>query len=286
MRHIGPEIYVPAPDMGTNEADMGYIRDCISYSGGTAITRGCYVTGKPPLLGGIAGRRPATGKGVVCTVEAAGALAGLEIPRMTVCLQGFGNVGAVTAKDMYDKGAKIVAIEDLTGSIINPKGLNIEELLKHVETTGGVSGFTEAYSLTTAQFFETECDCFIPAAAGSQIDATRAQKMKTKMIAEGANAPTTPQADTILQDRGIFVIPDILCNAGGVFVSYLEYTQETQHEQKTDEEVERRLRERMTSCFNEVYSYARAHKQNMRCAAMDIALSKVVAGIEARGYLP
>lgn len=286
LRHIGPEIYIPAPDMGTNEKDMGHIRDCISYSSGTAITRGCYVTGKPLILGGIQGRRQATGKGVVYTIEAACSLVGMNPADMKVCVQGFGNVGSVAARSLYEKGARIVAVQDLSGSIANPKGLDIEKLITHIQKTGTLTGFCEADTINTEEFFGIDCDCFVPAAAGSQIDAKRAKTIKAKLIAEGANAPTTPDADEILQEKGVFVIPDILCNAGGVFVSYLEYTQETQHEQKTEAEVEKRLQERMAGRFSEVYSYADTHKQNMRQAAMDIAVNRVVEGIKARGLLP
>jgi len=252
---------------------------------GVVITRGCYVTGKPLLLGGIAGRRQAAGEGVVHTIEAVCKLLGLDISRAKVCVQGFGNVSAMAAKDMYDKGAKIIAIQDISGSIFDTGGLNIEKLLDHAQTARSVAGFNEADSLDLEEFFEVECDCFIPAAACSQIDSARAQRMKAKLLAEGANAPTTPDVDKILEDRGIFFILDILCNAGGVFVSYLEYIQETQHEQKTEVEFEQRLRERMTTYFNNVYAYANSHEQNMRQAAMDIALNRVVEGIKAKGYL-
>lgn len=286
MRHIGPEIYIPAPDMGTKESDMGYIRDCISYSGGTSITRGCYVTGKPLLLGGIPGRRQATGKGVVYTIEAASRLLNLNISKMKVCIQGFGNVGSIAARDMYEKGAKIIAVQDISGSIINTSGLDIKKLQEHVRLAGTVSGFKEADLLDLEAFFAVKCDCFIPAAAGSQITAARAKKMDTKIVAEGANAPMTTDADQVLENKGVFIIPDILCNAGGVFVSYLEYTQETQYEQKTKREVEHRLRERMMTCFSDVYSYASSKKQNMRQAAMDIAVKRVVEGTKARGFLP
>jgi len=285
-RHIGPEIYIAAPDMGTNETDMGHIRDCISYSDGISITKGCFVTGKPIILGGIVGRREATGKGVVYSIAAACGKLGLDIKKMRVALQGFGNVGSAAAAEIAKCGAKVVAVADLSGAIVNTKGLDIEKLIKYTETCGVVKGFAEAEAIDKNAIFEIDCDILIPAAAGSQITVANADRIKAKIIAEGANAPTTPQADEILNDRGIFVIPDILCNAGGVFVSYLEYTQETQREQMTLSQVETRLRERITRRFDDVYNYCRDKDLTMRNAAMDMAISRVVEAIFVRGFLP
>ena len=285
-RHIGPEIYIPAPDMGTNETDMAHIRDCISYSEGVSITKGCFVTGKPVILGGIVGRRQATGKGVVCSILAMCEKLSLDISKMRVAVQGFGNVGSVAAAEIAKLGAKVVAIADLTGAVVNAKGLDIEALLQHSRKTGGVKGFKKATQIERTKIFETDCDILIPAAAGSQITATNVKKIKAGIIAEGANAPTTPQADDILNKRGILVIPDILCNAGGVFVSYLEYTQETQREQMILADVETRLADRMKQQFNQVYDFAKEKNLTMREAAMDIAVSKVVEAIFTRGLLP
>ena len=285
-RHIGPEIYIPAPDMGTNEADMGHIRDCIAYSDGTSITKGCFVTGKPVILGGIVGRRQATGKGVAYTVLAMCEKLGLNISKMRIAIQGFGNVGSVAAAEIAKYRAKVVAIADITGAIANPDGLDIEALLQHSQAAGGVKGFKKAAQLDKDGIFETDCDILIPAAAGSQITIENVKEIKARVIAEGANAPTTPQADQILNERDILVVPDILCNAGGVFVSYLEYTQETQREQMTLEKVERRLAERMRQRFNEVYDFAGKKELTIREAAMDIAVSKVVEAVFVRGLLP
>lgn len=285
-RHIGPEMYIPAPDMGTNEADMGHIRDCIAYSEGTSITKGCFVTGKPVILGGIVGRRQATGKGVVYTVLAMCEKLGADIGKMRVAIQGFGNVGSVAAAELAKYRAKVVAIADITGAIANPDGLDIEAILQHAQAAGGVKGFKKATQLDKDGIFETDCDILIPAAAGSQITAENANNIKAKVVAEGANAPTTPEADEILNERGILVIPDILCNAGGVFVSYLEYTQETQREQMTLDKVEQRLSKRMRQRLNEVYDFARGKGITMREAAMDMAVSKVVEAVFVRGLLP
>lgn len=285
-RHIGPEIYIPAPDMGTNAADMGHVRDCIAYSNGTSITNGCFVTGKPVILGGIVGRREATGKGVVYTVLAACEKLGIDIKKARIAVQGFGNVGSVAAIAIHQAGAKVVAVSDVSGGVKNDKGLDMDELVKYVQQNGVIKGFKGGEAITNEQLLETDCDVLIPAATQSQITEKNADKIKAKIIAEGANSPTTPQADEVLNERGIFVIPDILCNAGGVFVSYLEYTQETQREQMTLELVEKRLRERMTQKFAQVYNYSKEKGFTMRDSAMDIAVSRVVDAIYARGLLP
>jgi glutamate dehydrogenase/leucine dehydrogenase len=285
-RHIGPEVYVPAPDMGTNETDMAHIRDCISYSEGISITRGCFVTGKPVILGGILGRREATGKGAVYTILAMCKKLGLDISKTRVAVQGFGNVGSVAAQEVTKYGAKVIAVADITGAVLNSKGLDIKALLRHTKSKVGVKGFKGGIKAEREKIFEVDCDILIPAATGSQITTANAKKMKAKVIAEGANAPTTPQADQILNQRNIFVIPDILCNAGGVYVSYLEYTQETQREQMTLEDVECRLSDRMTTKFNEVFDFAMKKGLTMRQATMDTAVRKVVDAIYARGLLP
>lgn len=286
--HIGPEIYIPAPDMGTNERDMGHIRDCISYSEGTSITKGCFVTGKPIILGGIVGRREATGKGVVYTTLAMCEKLVLDITKMRVAVQGFGNVGSVAAAEIAKCGVKVVAIADLSGGIFNSDGLDIDALLQHIINNGdhGVKGFKKATEIDKNEIFGIDCDILIPAAAGSQITAENVKKIKAKIIAEGANAPTTPEADGILNQRQIHVIPDILCNAGGVFVSYLEYTQETQREQMTITQVEQRLSDRMRQRFSKVYDFAKEKGLTMREAAMDMAVRRVVEGVYARGLLP
>jgi len=285
-RHIGPEVYIPAPDMGTNQDDMGHIRDCISYSQGTSITSGCYVTGKPVILGGIVGRKEATGKGVVYTIEAACKAIGIDIKNAAVAVQGFGNVASVAAADIAAMGAKIVAVSDIHGGIMNEQGLDIEKLTEHFNSAGYLGGFDKAVAITNDELLTCDCDILIPAATQSQITSQNADRIKAKIIAEGANAPTTPEADEILNEKGIFVIPDILCNAGGVFVSYLEYTQETQREQMTIEQVRERLEKRMNSRFTEVYTYCKEKHLAMRDAAMDIAVQRVVAGVNARGFLP
>lgn len=286
MRHISPELYIPAPDMGTNETDMGHIRDCIAYSEGIAITKGCFVTGKPVILGGIVGRREATGKGVVFTALAACDKLGIDIKESRVALQGFGNVGSVAALEIEKHGAKVIGATDISGGTYNPEGLDVRALTDHVRETGGIKKFSGGQDIQLDDIFGIDADIFIPAAGGSQITEGNANSIKARIIAEGANAPVTPAADRILNEKNIFVIPDILCNAGGVFVSYLEYTQETQREQMTIAEVENRLFDRMQERFQDVYQLAQEKNMTMRHAAMDMAISKVVEGITCRGYRP
>lgn len=285
-RHIGPEIYVPAPDMGTGDSDMGHIRDCVSYSSGTSIPNGCFVTGKPVVLGGILGRREATGNGVVATVMAACKKLDLEPSKLRVAVQGFGNVGSIAAEAIVAQGATVVAVSDITGGTFRREGLDIKQLLKHVAQTGGVKGFAGGEDVSFDAVLEADCDVLIPAAGGSSITEKNAGRIRAKVIAEGANAPVTPPADEILNKAGVFVIPDILCNAGGVFVSYLEYAQETQREQVTREEVDKRLNQRMADAFEQVYARVQETHGTMRTAAMDIAVQRVVDGVLARGLMP
>lgn len=286
IRHIGPEVYVPAPDMGTNEIDMGHIRDCLAYSAGKSVTDGCYVTGKPVILGGILGRKEATGRGVAYTVAAACEKIGIDIKNASVAVQGFGNVGSIAALLLFEIGAKIVAVSDVTGGIKNEKGINVKNLFEYVKKYGHIQGYPLATECTNQEVLTCNCDVLVPAATQSVITADIAKDIKAKIIAEGANSPTIPDADEILEQKNVFIIPDILCNSGGVFVSYLEYTQETQREQMTLEKVNARLNDRIINKFNEVYDYSRQNSLTMRQAAMDIAVRRVVEGILALGILP
>ncbi len=285
-RHISPEIYVPAPDMGSNETDMGHIKDCIAYSQGAAITKGCYVTGKPVILGGIIGRREATGSGVAIAAAEACKRVGIDINGVRTAVQGFGNVGSVAASILSQMGAKIIAVSDITGAILNEEGIELPRLIEYCRSSGKVSGFDGAQEINAEELFEIDCQLLVPAAAQSQINSSNAEKIKAKIIAEGANAPTTPEADEILNQRQIFIIPDILCNAGGVFVSYLEYAQETQQEQMSLEQVKSRLKKRMKEKFDQVCAYSESNNLTMRNAAMDIAINTVKQGLTSRGFRP
>jgi len=285
-RCIGPQTYVPAPDMGTGETDMGHIKDAISWSHGWATTPGCYVTGKPVVLGGIPGRREATGNGVViCIAEALRAL-DMDPQNATAVLQGFGNGGSVAAAALDRSGINVIGAGDLTGAVTCERGLDIAALTRHIDQAGGINGFAGAEPIDKDKLLELPCDVLVPAAAGNQITADNAPRIKAKLIAEAANSPTTPQADKILGRRGIFVIPDILCNAGGVFVSYLEYTQETQQEQMDESEVNGRLKRRMTEKFLAVHELAKQRGLSMRDAAMYLGLKAVASALLAKGLLP
>ncbi len=284
--HIHPTRYIPAPDMGTNECDMGYIKDTISNALGRATTQGCYITGKPVIFGGINGRREATGRGVMHTVRAALKLKNINPAGATAVVQGFGNVGSIAAQELEKIGCKVIAVGDVTGAIVNPQGIDIEALQAFHRQNGTLRGFPGSQHIADDALLELECDVLVPAALANQITAANAPRIKAKIIAEGANGPTTNDADAILEERGVFVIPDILCNAGGVFVSYLEYTQETQQEQMTEEEVNQRLDHRMNTKFRQVYDYAQARNISMRQAAMLLAVKTVCEAKIARGLLP
>ncbi len=284
--HIRPQVYIPAPDMGTNETDMGYIKDTISYSLGAATTRGCYVTGKPVILGGIPGRREATGRGVMLTVIEALKIRGKAPADTTVAVQGFGNVGLVAAVELAKQGCKIIGVSDVNGAITDPAGFDMDALQAYYKANRKLQGFPGAREISGGALLELECDVLVPAASGNQITTDNAGWIKASIIAEGANGPTSSEADRVLERKGVFIIPDILCNAGGVFVSYLEYTQETQQEQMTEAEVCERLTARMRQKFRQVYDFSLARKIPMRQAAMWLAVKQVCDAKIARGYLP
>ena len=286
QRHIHPLVYVPAPDMGTNERDMGHIKDAISYSLGQATTQGCYVTGKPVIMGGIPGRREATGRGVAIATAAALQTLGHDLAGATAIVQGFGIVGAISAVALAERGARIVGVSDMYGAIYKADGLDLPALLEHVKQTRRVTGFAGARSVSGAELLTAPCDILVPAATANQITGENAAQIQAKVIAEGANGPTTPAADLILNQRGVMVIPDILCNAGGVFVSYLEYTQETQQEQMSETEVRTRLEQRMKEKVALVRQTAQDRKLPLRQAAMVLGVRNVAAALEARGSLP
>jgi glutamate dehydrogenase (NAD(P)+) len=282
-RHIGPEIYIPAPDMGTSEQEMGYLKDCISHSEGNATTRGCYVTGKPVILGGIPGRREATGCGVVLTLKRAAEHLGLPLCGARVVVQGFGNVGSVAADYAARQGCLLVAISDRYGAVRNPSGLDLKRLTEHATRSGSVWGFNGGEPFDADAIYEEACEVFIPAASGGMITAARAAALQARIVAEGANGPTLPEADEVFARRGVLVIPDILCNAGGVFVSYLEYMQETQREQWSEREVHERLETHLGQRFEEVWTYAETQQISLRQAAIELAVQRLYDGILSRG---
>jgi glutamate dehydrogenase (NAD(P)+) len=286
IRHIHPLVYVPAPDMGTNEHDMGYIKDTISHSLGHAATQGSYVTGKPVVLGGIPGRREATGRGVALAVAEALKRTGRSVAGARVIVQGFGNVGSVAASTLAKAGATVVGISDAAQAFYDPKGLPLDELLEYQMRQGSLAGCSLAPTVPLDDLLEQPCEVLVPCATANQITAQNAGRIQARLIAEGANGPTTPEADEILHVRGVQIIPDILCNAGGVFVSYLEYTQETQQEQMTETEVLARLQQRMSDRFKVVHETAHERGWQPRTAAMYCALQNVLTALTARGALP
>ncbi len=286
LRHVGPLLYVPAPDMGTSERDMGHFKDAISFSEGHSITHGCYVTGKPVVMGGIPGRREATGRGVAICVAQAMQSIDLKPASARAIVQGFGNVGSVTVQRLSEMGLPVVGASDLDGAVYNSKGLDVPGLFQHVQRTGSVRGFDRGEQVDGKKLLELPCEVLVPAAAANQLTADNAERIQAKIIAEGANGPTSPQGDEVLKRRKVLIVPDILCNAGGVFVSYLEYTQETQQEQMTEAEVVSRLQARMTDRYAQVAQLAEKLKSDLRTAAMYLGVSLVCQAIVARGALP
>jgi glutamate dehydrogenase (NAD(P)+) len=278
---IGPEKDVPAPDMNTNEQTMAWIMD--TYSMHARHTQTAVVTGKPLNLGGSKGRPEATGRGCMIVTEQALRKLGLERSSTRVVIQGFGNVGGMAAKLMSRAGFKVICIIEWDAAVYNANGLDIPALAKHRNETGSIKGFTggEAIDKTEAMFLET--DVLLPAAKENVITSENAHRLRTKILCEGANGPTTHVADSILSEKGIFVIPDILANAGGVTVSYFEWVQDRQGYFWNEQMVNDRLEEIMINSFQDVVSYAEKHQVNNRTAAYMLALDRVAYAIKLRG---
>ncbi len=281
---MSPEGDIPAPDVNTNAQIMAWIMDTYSMHRGYSVP--AVVTGKPLEIGGSLGRADATGRGVmVTTLEA---LQVMEIPvhDAEVVVQGFGNVGSASARLMHDAGARIIAVGDVFGAIYNRYGLDMPALVAHVQATGSVVGFPEAEPIDNAALLELECDVLIPAALEGQITRANADRIHARIIAEGANGPTTPDADDILRERGIFIIPDILCNAGGVTVSYFEWVQDLQQFFWNDDEIDKRLGQIMTRSFRDVLGVMRDKRVDMRTAAYIRAIDRVAKATLIRGIYP
>jgi len=281
---MSPEGDIPAPDVNTNAQTMAWIMD--TYSMHRGYSTPAVVTGKPVEIGGSLGRTEATGRGVMFTAREALKYRNIPLDGATVAVQGYGNVGSISAYLMQDKGAKIIAVSDSQGGIYNPKGLDARDVIRFKKETGTVVGYPGTDRLTNEELLELECDVLIPSALEKVITAKNAAKIKAKIIAEGANGPTTPEADEILYDRGVFVVPDVLANAGGVTVSYFEWVQGLQFFFWQEREINVQLREIMVRSFNDVVRISEEKKVDMRVAAYILAIDRVAQATMIRGIYP
>jgi glutamate dehydrogenase (NAD(P)+) len=281
---IGPEVDVPAPDMGTNEQVMMWLMDTYSQHKGHAVPG--VVTGKPVDMGGTVGRREATGRGVVLLIVEAAARLKLDLSRCTAAVQGFGNVGSVVAAGLAELGVKIIGISDRTGGFHDSRGLPIEGLLEHASKNPELAGCPYGEPISNADLLELPCDILVPAALGMQITADNVARLKCKILAEAANGPTTLEADRILEEKGIFVLPDILANAGGVIVSYFEWVQDLQNLFWSEPEVMRGLKRILNKSFHEVLEFSQEQGIGMRLAALMIGIRRVARAVEWRGLYP
>ena len=281
---IGPEKDIPAPDVGTNPQIMAWIMDTYSMTKGYSVLG--VVTGKPLEIGGSRGRLEATGRGCVICARLAGKHIGLDLNGASVVVQGFGNVGAISAKLLAREGGKVIAVNDSTGAIHNAKGLDVEAVMRHKAESGSVVGYRPAEAIGSTDLLALQCDILVPAALEQQINEGNAASIKARMIVEGANGPTTAEATRILRDKGVFIVPDILANAGGVVVSYFEWVQGLQSFFWTEEEVNQRLQHVMDDAFHEVLEISQREKVDMREAAYMLAIGRVANAMMIRGIYP
>ncbi|HPG80941.1 Glu/Leu/Phe/Val dehydrogenase [Piscinibacter sp.] len=281
---IGPHQDIPAPDVNTNPQIMAWMMDTYSMNTGTTATG--VVTGKPIHLGGSLGRAKSTGRGVFVTGREAARRINLELDGARVAVQGFGNVGSAAAELFAQAGAKIVAIQDHTGTIVNDKGIDMAELMPTLKQYGGVAGFKGADKADDEAFWDVKCDILIPAALESQVTVERARRTSAKLVLEGANGPTLPAADDILADRGILVVPDVICNAGGVTVSYFEWVQDFSSFFWTEDEINLRLDKIMVGALKRIWDTADKHKITLRTATFAVACERILTAREERGLYP
>ncbi|MCX7146220.1 MAG: Glu/Leu/Phe/Val dehydrogenase, partial [Sulfuritalea sp.] len=281
---IGPDKDIPAPDVGTNEQTMAWMMD--TYSMNVGHTASGVVTGKPIALGGSLGRQEGTGRGVFIAAREAGIRSGIPLSGACVVVQGFGNVGGIAARIFREHGAKVVGLQDAEATIANPAGIDIPAALAHVAEHGSLRGFAGATPVSDDDFWQLECEYFVPAALEGQVTPERAGRMRTRIIVEGANGPTTPAADDILHERNILVIPDVLANAGGVTVSYFEWVQDFSSFFWSEEEINARLESIMVKAFDAIWQTAQERKVSIRTAAFIIACQRVLAAREQRGLYP
>ncbi|MBP7844071.1 MAG: Glu/Leu/Phe/Val dehydrogenase [Proteobacteria bacterium] len=282
---IGPEKDIPAPDVGTNAQVMSWLLDTYSQEVGHAVPG--VVTGKPIEIGGSLGRVEATGRGVVYTIIEAAKILNLNLDEnIRVVIQGYGNVGAAAARKITKIGCKVVGISDVSCGIYNKDGLNLNDINKYLETNKVLKGYPEAEMVSNSDLLELPCDILIPAALEGQINEQNAHRIKAKIVAEGANGPTTIGGDEILYERGIFVIPDILANAGGVVVSYFEWVQGLQHLFWTEKEVNNKLWDIMSGAFARVQQISQDKKVSMRTAALIAGIERLAFAMNTRGFFP
>jgi glutamate dehydrogenase (NAD(P)+) len=281
---FGPNQDIPAPDVNTNAQIMAWLMDTYSMNVGHSVPG--VVTGKPIALGGSQGRSEATGRGVVFALEEAAPKINLDLSGATAIVQGFGNVGSVAAKLLQQTGVKVIGVGEVYGSIYSPDGIDINELLAYKAKNGRIDGFPDVELVGNRELLELPCDILVPAALENQIDADNAPKIQAKIIVEGANGPTSPEADDILNDRGIMVVPDILANAGGVTVSYFEWVQALQAFPWTEQQVNERLKQIMTNSFTSVFETAQQYDVSMRTGAMVYAVTRVAEFTQLRGIYP
>jgi len=281
IEFLGPEKDVPAPDVNTNEQTMAWIMDTYSMHMRQTVT--AVVTGKPLSIGGSRGRREATGRGIALVCDEA--LKYLNLPRdgCRVIIQGFGNVGSNAAQLMQERGYKVIGIGEYDGGLFNPNGIDIESLMEHKLRNGTVLGFREAEAMPTAELLTTDCEILIPAATENVITSRNAERIRARIVCEGANGPTTAVADEILADKKVFIIPDILANAGGVTASYFEWVQDRQGYFWKESEVNERMEAILAESFDDVTRYAEAHAVNNRIAAYMLAIDRVAFTIKQRG---
>jgi glutamate dehydrogenase (NAD(P)+) len=282
---IGPQVDIPAPDVGTNEQTMAWMMDTYSVHAGVSVMG--VVTGKPLSIGGSLGRREATGRGVAYLACRAMETLGINPGGATAAVQGFGNVGSVTAQTLSSRGVTILAISDATGGVHNPSGLDLVALCGWVAKSGGVAGFPGGDLITNEELLTLKCDVLAPAALERQITGQNAGRLQCRVLAEGANGPTTPEADAILAQRGeVFVIPDVLCNAGGVVVSYFEWVQDLQSFFWTETEVMEKLYHVLDASFEQVMALSRSRKLTHRMAALSVGVGRVWEAKRIRGLFP
>ena len=282
---IGPQIDIMAPDVGTNEQTMAWMMDTYSMHAGYTVPS--IVTGKPVSLGGSLGRRESTGRGVAYLINRAMDTLGLEASRCTAVVQGFGNVGSVAAHSLARYGVKVIAVGDASGAVMNRNGLDLQRLEGHVKETRQISGFDGGEAVPSETLLETPCDILVPAALERQITAANAAKIQCRIIGEGANGPTTPEADEILSQRkDIFVIPDILCNSGGVVVSYFEWVQDLQSFFWSESEVMDKLFRILEGAFNQTLNLSKKEGISMRMAALSLGVRRLQEAKKIRGLFP